>query len=145
MLLFAFGIWELLTQFASFNAAQSALKSTFLASAIRKCGGNEEKGNLLYTAYGSNGQVSSLSIQFSVGLIHLYLTYKRIWWSYWFNAYNFLCVCQQWGLFDRQFGRSDAPDADPEGRVPQWEKASVQELKDKFTAIGFGPRQVFCK
>lgn len=39
-------------------AAQSALKSTFLASAIRKCGGNEEKGNLLYTAYGSNGQVS---------------------------------------------------------------------------------------
>ncbi|KAF7137779.1 hypothetical protein RHSIM_Rhsim07G0205000 [Rhododendron simsii] len=84
-------------------AAQSALKSTFLASAIRKCGGNEEKGNLLYTAYGSNGQ---------------------------------------WGLFDRQFGRSDSPDEDPEGRVPQWEKASVQELKDKFTAIGFGPRQL---
>ncbi|KAG5541794.1 hypothetical protein RHGRI_021585 [Rhododendron griersonianum] len=103
MLLFAFGIWELLTQFASFNAAQSALKSTFLASAIRKCGGNEEKGNLLYTAYGSNGQ---------------------------------------WGLFDRQFGRSDAPDVDPKGRVPQWEKASVQEMKDKFTATGFGPRQL---
>ncbi|XP_042499114.1 thylakoid lumenal 29 kDa protein, chloroplastic isoform X3 [Macadamia integrifolia] len=37
-------------------AAQSAIKSTFLASAIRKCGGNEEKGALLYTAYGSNGQ-----------------------------------------------------------------------------------------
>lgn len=36
---------------------QSAVKSTFLASAIRKCGGNEEKGNLLYTAYGSAGQV----------------------------------------------------------------------------------------
>ncbi|XP_058222046.1 thylakoid lumenal 29 kDa protein, chloroplastic isoform X2 [Rhododendron vialii] len=84
-------------------AAQSAVKSTFLASAIRKCGGNEEKGNLLYTAYGSNGQ---------------------------------------WGLFDRQFGRSDAPDADPEGRVPQWEKASVQEMKDKFAAVGFGPRQL---
>ncbi|KAG5541797.1 hypothetical protein RHGRI_021585 [Rhododendron griersonianum] len=84
-------------------AAQSALKSTFLASAIRKCGGNEEKGNLLYTAYGSNGQ---------------------------------------WGLFDRQFGRSDAPDVDPKGRVPQWEKASVQEMKDKFTATGFGPRQL---
>lgn len=33
------------------------MKSTFLASAIRKCGGNEEKGNLLYTAYGSAGQV----------------------------------------------------------------------------------------
>lgn len=60
MLLFAFGIWELLTQFALFNAAQSALKSTFLASAIRKCGGNEEKGNVVYTAYGSNGQVSFL-------------------------------------------------------------------------------------
>lgn len=44
------------------DAAQSAVKYTFLASAIRKCGGNEEKGNLLYTAYGSNGQVcSSLS------------------------------------------------------------------------------------
>lgn len=38
-------------------AAQSAVKTTFLASAIRKCGGNEEKGRLLYTAYGSNGQV----------------------------------------------------------------------------------------
>lgn len=37
--------------------AQSATKATFLASAIRKCGGNVEKGNLLYTAYGSNGQV----------------------------------------------------------------------------------------
>jgi len=84
-------------------AAQSALKSSFLAAAIRKCGGNEEKGNLLYTAYGSNGQ---------------------------------------WGLFDKQFGRSDAQEPDPEGRVPQWEKASVQEMKDKFTAIGFGPRQL---
>lgn len=37
---------------------QSAVKATFLASAIRKCGGNEEKGNLLYTAYGSSGQVT---------------------------------------------------------------------------------------
>ncbi|XP_043715487.1 thylakoid lumenal 29 kDa protein, chloroplastic-like [Telopea speciosissima] len=86
-------------------AAQSAIKSTFLASAIRKCGGNEEKGALLYTAYGSNGQ---------------------------------------WGLFDRQFGRMDANEPDPDGRVPQWEEASVQEMKDKFSAIGFGPRQVFC-
>lgn len=84
-------------------AAQSALKLTFLASAIRKCGGNEEKGKLLYTAYGSNGQ---------------------------------------WGLFDRQFGRSDAQEPDPEGRVPQWEKASVQEMKEKFVSIGFGPRQL---
>ncbi|KAK9270603.1 hypothetical protein L1049_026185 [Liquidambar formosana] len=41
-------------------AAQSALKANFLAAAIRKCGGNEEKGNLLYTAYGSNGQVRLL-------------------------------------------------------------------------------------
>ncbi|KAJ4958304.1 hypothetical protein NE237_025415 [Protea cynaroides] len=84
-------------------AAESALKSTFLASAIRKCGGNEEKGALLYTAYGSNGQ---------------------------------------WGLFDRQFGRTDANDPDPDGRIPQWDKASVQEMKDKFSAIGFGPRQL---
>ncbi|XP_027148348.1 thylakoid lumenal 29 kDa protein, chloroplastic isoform X1 [Coffea eugenioides] len=84
-------------------AAQSAVKSTFLAAAIKKCGGNEEKGNLLYTAYGSNGQ---------------------------------------WGLFNREFGRSDAQEPDPEGRVPQWEKASVQEMKDKFTALGFGPRQL---
>ncbi|XP_034211861.1 thylakoid lumenal 29 kDa protein, chloroplastic isoform X2 [Prunus dulcis] len=42
-------------------AAQSATKQTFLAAAIRKCGGNEEKGNLLYTAYGSNGQLAVLS------------------------------------------------------------------------------------
>ncbi|KAL6984099.1 Thylakoid lumenal 29 kDa protein, chloroplastic, variant 2 [Sarracenia purpurea var. burkii] len=50
-------------------AAQSAIKSTFLASAIRKCGGNEEKGNLLYTAYGSNGQVSFLYIQSFTSLV----------------------------------------------------------------------------
>ncbi|OWM79980.1 hypothetical protein CDL15_Pgr006284 [Punica granatum] len=84
-------------------AAQSAVKATFLDSAIRKCGGNEEKGNLLYTAYGSSGQ---------------------------------------WGLFDKQFGRSDAEAPDPEGRVPQWDKASIQEMKDKFSSIGFGPRQL---
>ncbi|XP_057442522.1 thylakoid lumenal 29 kDa protein, chloroplastic isoform X2 [Lotus japonicus] len=84
-------------------AAQSAVKATFLASAIRKCGGNVEKGNLLYTAYGSNGQ---------------------------------------WALFDRQFGRADAQDSDPEGRVPIWEKASVQEMKDKFSSVGLGPRQL---
>ncbi|KHN35490.1 Thylakoid lumenal 29 kDa protein, chloroplastic [Glycine soja] len=84
-------------------AAQSAAKATFLAAAIRKCGGNEEKGKTLYNAYGSNGQ---------------------------------------WGLFDRQFGRADTQDPDPEGRVPIWEKASVQEMKDKFVAVGFGPRQL---
>lgn len=48
----------------------------------------------------------------------------------------------QWGLFDRQFGRKDAEAPDPEGRIPQWNKASVQEMKEKFIAIGFGPRQV---
>ncbi|CAN6980006.1 unnamed protein product [Brassica oleracea var. botrytis] len=84
-------------------AGQAAVKATFLTSAIRKCGGNEEKGNLLYTAYGSSGQ---------------------------------------WGLFDRQFGRSDATEADPEGRIPLWGKATVQEMKDKFIAIGLGPRQL---
>lgn len=84
-------------------AAQAVLKKTFLDSAIRKCGGNEEKGQLLYTAYGSNGQ---------------------------------------WGLFDRQFGRSDTQDPDPEGRIPQWDKASVEEMKKSFSAVGFGPRQL---
>lgn len=51
-------------------------------------------------------------------------------------------VLDQWGLFDRQFGRTDTDEADPEGRIPLWEKASVQEMKDKFSAVGFGPRQV---
>ncbi|XP_040367947.1 thylakoid lumenal 29 kDa protein, chloroplastic isoform X2 [Rosa chinensis] len=84
-------------------AAQSAIKQTFLASAICKCGGNVEKGSLLYTAYGSNGQR---------------------------------------GLFERNFGRPDTQEPDPEGRVPQWDKVSVQEMKDKFSAVGFGPRQL---
>ncbi|KAL4199348.1 hypothetical protein AMTRI_Chr03g144500 [Amborella trichopoda] len=84
-------------------AAQAAVKKTFLDAAIRKCGGNEEKGRLLYTAYGSSGQ---------------------------------------WGLFDRQFGRTDSDAPDPEGRIPQWDKVSVQEMKDKFAAVGFGPRQL---
>ncbi|KAF3321577.1 thylakoid lumenal protein [Carex littledalei] len=84
-------------------AAQSAVKKTFLDAAIRKCGGNEEKGRTLYAAYGSNGQ---------------------------------------WGLFDRTFGRSDTQDPDPEGRIPQWDKASVQDMKSKFIAIGLGPRQL---
>lgn len=48
----------------------------------------------------------------------------------------------QWGLFDKQFGRADAQDPDPEGRVPIWENASVKEMKDKFSAVGLGPRQV---
>ncbi|KAH8970230.1 hypothetical protein BDL97_02G077700 [Sphagnum fallax] len=38
--------------------AQSACKRTFIDSAIRKCGGNEQKGLQLYGAYGSNGQWS---------------------------------------------------------------------------------------
>nr|KJB64231.1 hypothetical protein B456_010G038200 [Gossypium raimondii] len=38
-------------------AAQAAVKSTFLAAAIRKCGGNEDKGRTLYAAYGSMGLV----------------------------------------------------------------------------------------
>jgi len=84
-------------------AAQSALKRSFLDAAIAKCGGNEEKGRTLYSAYGSNGQ---------------------------------------WGLFDKTFGRTDAQEADPEGRVPDWSKASVQEMKDRFVAVGLGPRQL---
>lgn len=48
----------------------------------------------------------------------------------------------QWGLFDKQFGRADTQEPDPEGRVPLWVNASVKEMKDKFIAIGFGPRQL---
>ncbi|KAK3141599.1 hypothetical protein QOZ80_4BG0335970 [Eleusine coracana subsp. coracana] len=48
----------------------------------------------------------------------------------------------QWGLFDRTFGRTDAQEPDPEGRVPDWSKASVQEMKDRFIAVGLGPRQL---
>jgi hypothetical protein len=66
-----------------------------------------------------------------------------------FSVLNYfsLYVCfdylpPQWGLFDRTFGRADAQDADPEGRVPEWSKASVQEMKDRFVAVGLGPRQV---
>lgn len=84
-------------------AGQVATKATFLAAAIRKCGGNEEKGTFLYGVYGSSGQ---------------------------------------WGLFDRQFGRTDAEQPDPEGRVPQWDKCIVADMKNKFSAIGFGPRQL---
>ncbi|XP_066343746.1 thylakoid lumenal 29 kDa protein, chloroplastic-like [Miscanthus floridulus] len=84
-------------------AAQSALKRSFLDAAIAKCGGNEEKGRTLYSAYGSNGQ---------------------------------------WGLFEKTFGRADTEEADPEGRVPEWSKASVQEMKDRFVAVGLGPRQL---
>eukprot|EP00252_Welwitschia_mirabilis_P000540 TRINITY_DN1050_c0_g1_i2.p1 TRINITY_DN1050_c0_g1~~TRINITY_DN1050_c0_g1_i2.p1 ORF type:complete len:355 (+),score=76.26 TRINITY_DN1050_c0_g1_i2:204-1268(+) len=84
-------------------AGQSATKNTFLNAAIRKCGGNEEKGLTLYNAYGSNGQ---------------------------------------WGLFDKQFGRSDAETTDPEGRVPKWEEASVDEMKRKFAEVGLSPRQL---
>ncbi|XP_074272733.1 thylakoid lumenal 29 kDa protein, chloroplastic [Silene latifolia] len=84
-------------------AAQTATKATFLASAIRKCGGNEEKGGILYNAYGSSGQ---------------------------------------WALFDKNLGRTDAQEPDPEGRIPKWDKASVQEMKDKFISVGLGPRQL---
>ncbi|GAB4861282.1 Thylakoid lumenal 29 kDa protein, chloroplastic [Ancistrocladus abbreviatus] len=83
--------------------AQAATKATFLAAAIRKCGGNEEKGTLRYTAYGSNGQ---------------------------------------WGQFDKQFGRADAQEPGPKGRIPHWDKANVQEMKDKFSSVGLGPRQL---
>jgi len=61
--------------------------------------------------------------------------------------YFYLYVCfdylpPQWGLFDKTFGRADTEEADPEGRVPEWSKASVQEMKDRFVAVGLGPRQV---
>lgn len=111
------------------TTAQSALKRTFLDAAIRKCGGNEEKGNLLYTAYGSNGQVTNqIATQF--------VKHKKK------SQHLIIYYNLQWGLFERNFGRSDSDDPDPEGRVPIWEKASVKEMKDKFIAVGLGPRQV---
>ena len=51
--------------------AQGAVKYTFLAAAIRKCGGNEEKGRTLYAAYGSNGQVFFL-LCYVVQLLHFF-------------------------------------------------------------------------
>ncbi|KAH7429563.1 hypothetical protein KP509_09G055900 [Ceratopteris richardii] len=84
-------------------AAQSAMKRTFLNAAIRKCGGNVEKGEQLYSAYGSSGQ---------------------------------------WGQFDKQFGRSQATEPDPEGRLLAWNEASPSAIKAKFDQLGFKPRQV---
>lgn len=72
-----------LTQIPSFYVAQGAVKATFLASAIRKCGGNVEKGNLVYTAYGSSGQVCfSIVVVSLLGYSVLFLT----------RAYMFLCT-----------------------------------------------------
>lgn len=48
----------------------------------------------------------------------------------------------QWGFFDKQFGRKDATEADPPGRVLDWAKASNAEIKEKFAAYGLKPRQV---
>ncbi|GAB2279445.1 hypothetical protein Dimus_014085 [Dionaea muscipula] len=45
---------EALTEFSSYNTMHlTIVKDTFLPAAIRKCGGNAEKGKLVYTAYGS--------------------------------------------------------------------------------------------
>ncbi|CAI5526361.1 unnamed protein product [Closterium sp. Naga37s-1] len=83
--------------------AQAAVKTTFLAAATRKAGGDYTKGLNLYFAIGSPGQ---------------------------------------WGFFDKQLGRADAEQADPAGRVPNWEQLSAAEIKDKFAALGLRPRQV---
>ncbi|CAI7830223.1 unnamed protein product [Closterium sp. NIES-53] len=83
--------------------AQSAVKTTFLAAATRKAGGDDTKGLNLYFAIGSPGQ---------------------------------------WGFFDKQLGRADAEQADPAGRVPDWEQLSASEIKEKFAALGLTPRQV---
>eukprot|EP00249_Psilotum_nudum_P025279 c29603_g1_i1 orf=680-1726(+) len=91
--------WSDLIQFAG----QAATKRTFLNAAIKKCGGNEEKGIRLYTVYGSNGQ---------------------------------------WGLFDKQFGRTDAQEPDPEGRVLLWDQSPVSEIKAKFEQWGLKARQL---
>ncbi|KAJ7528906.1 hypothetical protein O6H91_15G081000 [Diphasiastrum complanatum] len=91
--------WADLTQLAG----QSAAKRTFLDAAIKKCGGDENKGSQVFTAFGSNGQ---------------------------------------WGFFNKQFGRSESQEPDPEGRVILWEQASVPEIKEKFSKLGLKPRQI---
>eukprot|EP00271_Cylindrocystis_brebissonii_P005756 TRINITY_DN17_c0_g2_i1.p1 TRINITY_DN17_c0_g2~~TRINITY_DN17_c0_g2_i1.p1 ORF type:complete len:353 (+),score=70.64 TRINITY_DN17_c0_g2_i1:112-1170(+) len=48
----------------------------------------------------------------------------------------------QWGFFDKQIGRTDATEADPSGRVPDWSTASVEEMKAKFAEYGLKPRQL---
>lgn len=48
----------------------------------------------------------------------------------------------QWGLFDKQFGRADATEADPAGRVPDWSSTSVEEWKAKLAPYGLKPRQL---
>ncbi|KAG0571136.1 hypothetical protein M758_6G204500 [Ceratodon purpureus] len=84
-------------------AAQSAVKRTFIQAAVRKCGGDQKKGENLYTAYGSTGQ---------------------------------------WGQFDKLLGRSDASEADPEGRVFDWETASTTDIKERFAKLSIKPRQI---
>lgn len=51
----------------------------------------------------------------------------------------------QWGQFDKQLGRSQATEPDPEGRVLLWDQASVADIKAKFDQLGFKPRQVLVK
>ncbi|KAI5058066.1 hypothetical protein GOP47_0026236 [Adiantum capillus-veneris] len=84
-------------------AGQSAIKRVFLNAAIKKCGGNVQKGETLYSAYGSSGQ---------------------------------------WGQFDKQLGRSQATEPDPEGRVLFWDQAPIADIKAKFDQLGFKPRQL---
>jgi L-ascorbate peroxidase len=84
-------------------AAQASVKRTFIQAAVRKCGGDEKKGEQLYTAYGSTGQ---------------------------------------WSQFDKLLGRADASEADPEGRVLDWETASPTEIKERFAKLNIKPRQI---
>ncbi|GAB2284164.1 hypothetical protein Dimus_018631 [Dionaea muscipula] len=57
---------------------QAAVKDTFLPAAIRKCGGNAEKGKLVYTAYGSSGQVCS-SVDAVAKVLLLNITLFPLW------------------------------------------------------------------
>ncbi|CAI5458701.1 unnamed protein product [Closterium sp. Yama58-4] len=115
--------------------AQSAVKTTFLAAAVRKAGGDDTKGLNLYFAIGSPGQhVGTLLLlighfpdHFQMPqLFPLHLTLPQ----------------SQWGFFDKQLGRADAEQVDPAGRVPIWEQLSAAEIKEKFAALGLRPRQV---
>lgn len=75
-------------------------------------------------------------------LRHLHRCLRRPWWTRGHGGLCELMSTSEWGLFDRQFGRTDVEAADPEGRVPSWEESSVAEMKRKFSDVGLGPRQL---
>lgn len=58
------------------------------------------------------------------------------------SLYQAIGSAGQWGYFDKQFGRADATEADPAGRIPDYAKASPAELKEAFERVKLKPRQI---